>query len=451
MPTATLPTTDVAAAHRLLDEAEALLRRWDTPLEAAILAVVDRRVTGEVGTMAVRLRADGVATLLVNPMFVVDVGADGAAFVLCHEALHLLFSHLRYRGLRDDAWRLGCEVVVNHWVTLATGRPLPRSADTGLPVGIDPQQVHASLAQISAGPIGYNEFVRTDEGCAAHLRAAPAAIAPTGCHHLDGEPDGSDAGAAGEQVVEEVLERAVQRATDGDGRIRQQLLDLDAIAPGAPMLARVGVPELRATSARLGDTRLWQAQLAHVLGRHLQPDLVVRYDRKTGWWDAALLRSLGFDVDPSFAMPLHHVAGTGAERRVAVYLDTSGSISPETLDAVAATVGEVPDTVVAWHTFDTEVHPFEPGEPLPGGGGTDFAPIEADLGEDLDAYPDAVVVLTDGYAVPIQPPHPDRWIWLILEHGDTWPRDHGMRTVTIPDPPMVTPSLLADYDEDGEF
>lgn len=77
----TLCRSDLQAPRALLDEAEARLRRWDTPLEAAILAVVDRRFTYDVPTMAVRLRADGLTTLLVNPDFVLDVGVDGVAFV----------------------------------------------------------------------------------------------------------------------------------------------------------------------------------------------------------------------------------------------------------------------------------------------------------------------------------------------------------------------------------
>lgn len=95
-------------ARRLLVEAEAKLRRWDAPLEVALLAVVDRRFTNEIATMAVRLRADGIATLLVNSAFVLDIGAEGCAFGLCHEAMHLLLNHLRYDGPRDDARRWAC-------------------------------------------------------------------------------------------------------------------------------------------------------------------------------------------------------------------------------------------------------------------------------------------------------------------------------------------------------
>jgi hypothetical protein len=426
----------VAEAQRLLDEAETLLRRWDTPLEAALLAVVDRRLTDEVATMAVRLRRDGIATLLANPAFVGEVGAEGAAFVLCHEALHLLLAHLRYRGERDGAWRLACEVVINHWVTRATGRPLPRSRATGEPTGVDPQAVYDRYAGMVADPVSYAAFVRTDEGCAGHLRQMGTAfqLPPPGCdHHRHLAGDGSDEAGVS---VEEVLERAVGRALDGDERLRQRLLDLEGLVPDSRVWGRIGISELRATTGRVGNTRLWQAQLVHVLGRTVDPDLQVRYDRKVGWWDAALLAPLGIALDPEAGMPLQLTAGTTRRREVAIYLDTSGSVDAATVEAVAATVGTVPDNIVHWRSFDHAVHPFEPGDPIVGGGGTSFEPVVADvavLDAELDGPLDAVVVLTDGFGDPVDPPDPQRWIWLILAHGHPWPRDHGMRTVIVPD------------------
>ena len=88
---------------------------------------------------------------------------------------------------------------------------------------------------------------------------------------------------------------------------------------------------------------------------------------------------------------------------MAVYLDASGSVPDWVVDQVAATVGPIPDTEVAWHTFDHEVHPFEPGQPLVGGGGTDFHAVVEHAGA-LDPSPDAVLVLTDGLAPPVRPP-----------------------------------------------
>ena len=427
----------VDQAVQVLDQAEARLRRWDTPLEAALLAVVDRRWTDEVATMAVQLRPDGIATLLANPAFVTELGADGTAFVLCHEALHLLLDHLRFAGIRDDAWRLACEVVINHWVTRSTGRLLPRSRRTGEPVGVDPRAVHRDHLAAGAEPVTYDDFVRTDEECAQLLRQRPIEAplpAPSGdCAHRDHQPTPTPSGAG--EAVEEVLEAAVVRAQRGDEVLRRQLLDLEEVVPGAPAWSRVGVSELRATTQRAGATRLWEQQLAHVLGQTLTADLEVRYDRKVGWWDAGLLAPLGIVLDPQVGMPLQLAPAVRRQRQVAIYLDTSGSVSDAVVEATARTVGRIPDTIAHWRTFDHEVHPFTPGEELPGGGGTSFEAVAEDvvaLDDDLDDPLDAVLVLTDGYAEPIAPPRPERWIWLIVADGDTWPRDRGMRTVPIP-------------------
>jgi len=438
MPTATRGQAGSVQTPRLLDEAERLLRRWDTPLEAALLAVVDRRVTDQVPTMAVQLRPDGVAALLVNPAFAEDVGAEGVAFVLCHEALHLLLAHLRYDGVRDEAWQLACEVVINHWVIRTTGRSLPVSQRTGEPVGIDPQAVHRRWAATATTPASYETFTTTDEGCAQLLRQRPADAPlqslPDGCAHRDDQAGAPPTGA--DAAVEEVLEAAVSRAQGGDQVLRDQLLDLETAVPDAPAWARLGVSELRATTRRAGAARLWEHQLAHVLGQTLTPAVEVRYDRKVGWWDGQLLDPLGITLDPEVGRPLQLAPATRRHRRVAIYLDTSGSVPAAVVEAAARTVGRIPDTDAHWRAFDHQVHPFTPGEPLPGGGGTSFAVIAEDVAElddDGDQPLDAVVVLTDGYAEPITPPRPTRWIWLIVADGDTWPRDRGMRTVPVPD------------------
>ncbi len=42
----------------------------------------------------------------------------------------------------------------------------------------------------------------------------------------------------------------------------------------------------------------------------------------------------------------------------------------------------------------------------------------------MDFHPDAIIMVTDGYAAPIAPKESDRWIWLITEGGsDDWIRE----------------------------
>lgn len=428
-------TTTDHDVHGLIDAAEQQLRRWDTPLEATLVAVVDRRITEQVATLAVELRADGVARLLINPGFARDIGAEGLAFVLCHEALHLLLGHLRFQGARDAAWRLACEAVINHWVIRTTGRALPVSRRTGQPVGIDPRVLHREWRAATGQRVGYERFVATDERCAALLRELPDPGHDDRGWGCGAGHDAADpAGQA--EALDAALGSMADRARRGDTVLRDQLLALEDAVPGAPGWARSGVSELRATTRRAGLTRLWEQQLAHVVGQTLAPALEARYDRKVGWWDAALLAPLGIAIDPDAGMPLTLAPATRRHRQVAIYLDTSGSIPDQVITAAARTVGELAGTDTHWRAFDHEVHAFRPGEALPGGGGTcfravadDVAALEATLTSPLDA----VVVLTDGYGERIAPPRCERWIWLIVADGDPWPRDHGMRTVTVPD------------------
>lgn len=421
------PSTD-ADATRVLRHAEALLRRWDTPLEATILSVVDRHFTRDIATMAVSFRHDGVARLEANPDFVVDIGIEGTAFVLCHEAMHLLLNHLRVEDGDDRAWLLAAETVINHWVGEHTGRPLPVSTATGEPVGVEPRGVWDLYRQAVSQPVTYDAFVETDRDCAAHLRLMLEALPPVACDH---QPEAEEDVTGNAGAVESVLAVAVQRAADGDDRLKGQLLRLADATPNAPLWTQVGISDLRTTSSRLGATGFWRMHLRGVIARRLRRKLTVAYDRKVGWWDPSVFADLGVDVDPDVGMPLTLRPDRSRRKHAAIYLDTSGSIPDAVVDAVASMVGEISGTDVDWHTFDHDVHAFTPGDQLLGGGGTDFAVIVDDLLEEPD-FPDAVLVLTDGYAPPIDPPHPERWIWLIVADGDGWPLRLGMQTVNVP-------------------
>jgi hypothetical protein len=232
-----------------------------------------------------------------------------------------------------------------------------------------------------------------------------------------------------------VLERAVARALDGDELLRQRLLDLEGLVPDSRVWGRLGISELRGTATRLGGTRLWQAQLAHVLGRTVEPDLQVRYDRKVGWWDAALLAPLGITLDPDVGMPLQLTAGTTRRRQVAIYLDTSGSVDDDGRRGGRRHRRDRPRHHRPLAQLRPRGPPVRTRRPDRRRGGTTFEPSSPTSPR---STPSSTTRSTPCGAhrrlgPPVDPPDPQRWIWLILAHGDPWPRDHGMRTVVVPD------------------
>ncbi len=138
------------------------------------------------------------------------------------------------------------------------------------------------------------------------------------------------------------------------------------------------------------------------------------YPKKLG----AVLLALGHD-------PFLHRRGQERTKVVLVALDTSGSMPDSVVEWLTTLVGQTDGVESHWLSFDGRVVPFVPGERVGGGGGTDFQNVvdyaEGRLevnGRRCEEMPEAVIMLTDGYA------EPDRWIWLITDDGDDWPDRH---------------------------
>lgn len=73
-------------------------------------------------------------------------------------------------------------------------------------------------------------------------------------------------------------------------------------------------------------------------------------------------------------------------------------------------------------TFDLELHTYpdkKPTRAVHHSGGTTYRKLQ----EYVENHPDgpSVLVITDGFAEPIAPAHPDRWTWLITPDGHDWP------------------------------
>jgi hypothetical protein len=107
----------------------------------------------------------------------------------------------------------------------------------------------------------------------------------------------------------------------------------------------------------------------------------------------------------------------------------SGSMPMELIDRCANLMGEVEGAEIVWHTFSDTVHKMEdPSQFEWVHGGTSFSEVDRFVMEQED-LPDAILIVTDGYAPVIEPTWADLAIWLITEGGDTWPENHGMTTI----------------------
>ncbi|MEU6317988.1 hypothetical protein [Streptomyces sp. NPDC047009] len=391
--------------------------------------------TTAVDTAAVVASGDGTCLLLYNPDFFVGLGLDGVKFVLFHEARHLVHRHLFAEPeLRaDPVFELAAEVSINHVALVRLGREELPLLD-GRPTGVDPRQVYdAYVSDLTAHglePVAYEAFTETDMRVYGELKRMHHPPVPERrlCVHLGVSDDAAvplDQETV-DQVTSSALLNSLLAARRGHAGAERELLDLmgrteEGSARAARIWGNLGAGMLRGEIARTRTVDWWQRWLVDVLGSKLRDGERLVYPKKRG----ALLMALGQD-------PLLARRGPVREKVLVIAYDTSASMPDHVIRWLTELVGRIDGVEAHWLSFDAVVMPFRPGERVYGGGGTSFQ-VVADYvegrtevnGRRFDVTPDAVVVLTDGYAAPITPAEPEKWIWLITQGGDEWPETHA--------------------------
>ncbi|QFG27111.1 hypothetical protein F7P10_17195 [Actinomadura sp. WMMB 499] len=372
--------------------------------------------TTAVGTAAVVASGDGTCLLLYNPDFFAGIGIEGVRFVLFHEARHLVQRHLLADpDLRaDPVFTLACEVTINHVALARLGGALPEIG--GRPVGISPRTVYGAyvrdLREQGLDPARYEEWADTDMSVYRELRRMrnPPGAGTVCVHVLLDVLDGETVAGVGGDVLRSVLIAARR----GDRTARDELLDLLRRTEGATattdrIWGDLGAHALRGRTSATRRVDWWQRWLVDVLGSKLAEGERLVYPKKRG----ALLAALGHE-------PMLARRGPQRVKTLVIALDMSGSMPAGVVEWLSGLVGRIDGVEADWVAFDAGVKPFRPGEPLRGGGGTDFSAVQT-YAEDRDEPVDAVVVVTDGHAEPIGPAEPDKWIWLITPGGHEWP------------------------------
>ncbi|MFJ2237071.1 hypothetical protein [Streptomyces sp. NPDC087859] len=388
--------------------------------------------TTAIDTAAVVASGDGTCLLLFNPDFFVGLGLDGVKFVLFHEARHLVHRHLfADPELHDDpVFELAAEVSINHVALIRLDRRELPLLD-GRPTGIDPRGVYeryrADLTAHGLEPVSYETFTETDLRVYGELKRMHRPPVPERrlCVRLaEGAPVPADQETV-DAVTSSALLNSLLAARRGHAGAERELLDLmdrtqDGNARAARIWGNLGAGMLRGETTRTRTVDWWQRWLVDVLGSRLRDGERLVYPKKRG----ALLAALGQD-------PMLARRGPVRDKVLVVAYDTSGSMPHHVITWLTELVGRIDGVQAHWLSFDAVVMPFVPGERVYGGGGTSFQ-VVADYvegrtevnGRRFEETPDAVVVLTDGYAPTITPAEPDKWIWLITEGGDEWPERH---------------------------
>lgn len=97
-------------------------------------------------------------------------------------------------------------------------------------------------------------------------------------------------------------------------------------------------------------------------------------------------------------------------------IDSSGSIDYDALSLFVSVLRNTPKRFqIDAISFDNKCYKFDVfGKDKPqGGGGTNFQIIEDYIQQNCRKYPIAVFVLTDGWGTKVTPKYPERWGWLL--------------------------------------
>jgi predicted metal-dependent peptidase len=385
--------------------------------------------TRTIDTFAVKLASDGNPMLMINPDFLIKIGPQQAVFALSHEAYHLLLVHLYTDPelMKNQNWVLATEACINYRIKKHLKLPLIQI--DGKVVIVDPDKIYDSYRQgmkkIEKEPVSKDDFYATDIGCFAHLEGLPKPISSKqgGCVHFSDSQNGNGNAPLDptevSKFMDKVLSGAIQSAKNGRQGAKEEILNwMDSSPEASQTWGDLGAGTLRGETTKSRKTDLWEKWTSDVIGSKLRDGNRWKYNRKIHW-------------DPRVS-----ANGKQPHKHGAVFIDASGSMHQEVLDRVSGMIGDLDNITVEWHSFDGSVWPFATGEGFKGGGGTSFHIIEdhivnqtlADGSTEYccDDDLDFVLVITDGYAPELLPSDPDKWIWLIVPGGTTWPLDAGM-------------------------
>lgn len=451
-----IPTDEEKAeAIQIANDALRTLALSSSVLASYLMNLMRRVITTAVDTYAVELAGDGFPMLLINPSFAKKLGKDQSVFVMAHEAYHLINMHLfTDKSLFGNPnWTLATEATINYAVMELLGTP---GNPAGLPqilndktgkleeTGVNPRKVYEKyrddLRKQGKDYVSERDFYRTDLTCYAELERMsipPKMKGDSGCVHgqpgnAPGQGDGQGPGQGDQphldpaevgRLAQEALDHAMHGAlVDGNEKAKQELLKLSDRSDGSEQASKIwgdmGIGALRGETLKTQKTNFWQQFLMDFIAERIMEGERLKYQRKV-WWDP-------------------RVAHRGEEtyKKVLIAVDASGSMCTRDLEFIASKLGETEGVEYEFLSFDGVVAPFTLGEPILGGGGTNFQIIEdyvrarasgeidgigtdagGGAGGSSDGDYDAILVVTDGYAAKFSCLEPEKYAFIITPNG----------------------------------
>ena len=395
------------------------------PFYGHLLSGVVRRIDDKVGTAAVSLTPHGLH-LIVNPeFFMKELKKDERVAVIKHEALHLLFRHL-YRPLiqKGDAklFNIAADLVVNQHVA---PWPLPEMAvtlrefpDMNLEANQTLEWYYEKLKSLNdAMQAGKKTGSPQSEEALERVMGEPQ----QGDHSFWFAGGGEGFGEAGPDGQVAEITEGLRRAMEAD--LERHLLrarDHSASKGWGNLPAEIRT-ELEAIAQRRKPQVDWKRTLRLFASSGYRTEVVAtqrRMSKRFGTFPGIRIRR---------------------KQRLAVVIDTSGSIGDEELEVFFREIYGIwkNDAEVMVVECDADVqraYDYKGKTPkaVEGGGGTSFDPALAWVSNPRNGTFDACIYLTDGYAgePEVRPRCP--MLWVITAGGSTGAHLKFGRVIELP-------------------
>jgi predicted metal-dependent peptidase len=410
--------------------------------------------TTQIPTAAIQFEKDGSGLqFLVNPDFWSGLTRDEKLFVLCHECLHVYFEHGK-RGLKlehKQLFNIAGDVVINHYLCDSFGfdrsklkfevlgevtRPDGRTVqgadilcwrDTTF-YDDDTIEANRSMEYYYEKLVDKMEEQEQDGGDGEGGSGAPSWVKPLDDHESMQEQaqqqEQQEANGEGDSPSEELVKEIMSRMSNEELEDFQEKTDSSEEGQAAKtdqagsfsstMTRKIDLSKIK-------PKRTWENAIQDIVGRYMGAEEVKDVEQ----WarKSRRMAALG-ETDLMLPSEVEDIVPSKNKVDIWVFMDVSGSCYDyaERFLKAAASIPSKRFRVRAF-SFDTRVANVDLNQiqDVRMGGGTAFDIIEQKIQsvmtEDKVKYPQSVFVITDGAGNNVEPQHPDRWHWFLIDGG----------------------------------
>jgi predicted metal-dependent peptidase len=430
--------------YEKIDEARYLLLKRQEYLAHGVHALMQPRITKAIPTAGVGANKFGGVEFFFNPNFIESLTVEELAFVMAHEAMHVLADHIKVRKPNHMLWNICCDVIVNTWLqhsaNFEIGNELKEMTWDAKKIDYPEYQL---LQYISADDL-YDELEpqveRVGKMIAEYIEKA--GMAGDMQQPSESQPSQSQGKGKPNETLGGSGQKNDPNSPEAQGKESQgeQGEKSDQYPHGEQDESSAGATP---------DEHQGWGSIAESAGETIQRELKNNgtFDRaqKAGKCPAGLARAFE-NIDQDFAWEKHMerfmasvikredtwerpnrrliasfpdtiLPGTKVryDYQILVYADMSGSIGPDEVARFVSVLKRAPKEVkINAYSFDTRIYDWKNWQTeMPrGGGGTSFSAVVDHAERVHEGKYDGVVVLTDGYDSEPSPKRAKNWMWV---------------------------------------